>query len=83
MVFFAAFFHVLIFALCVGAVVAVALSVLIFIPLTVYNIPYILWLGNEQTMGRYKEKNVKKIFKTTKDATRVYSAWLHHRKPVL
>lgn len=79
MVFFSVVFHVLIFALCAGVVI----SILVLVPPTIFSIPYILWLGHEQTLGRHKDKDVKKVFGTAKDAAKVYSAWIRRQKPTL
>lgn len=79
MVFFAVALHVLIFALCAGVVV----SILIFVPLGIYAIPYCLWVGNENGAGRQLDKKKEKFTQTIKNATKLYSAWIHKRKPTL
>lgn len=79
MVFFSVVFHVLIFALCAGVVI----SILVFLPLTLYVIPYSLWVGREQTMGRQKDKQKERPFQAAKNATKLYSAWIHRQKPTL
>lgn len=47
-------FKVLIFALCLGVVIAV----LIYIPLFLYALPYSFWVGSQLTVG--KRKKIKK-----------------------
>ena len=49
MVFFSFMLKILVFALCVG----VGLAVLVFVPLTLYVIPYALWIGAQNTRGRH------------------------------
>ncbi|MEF2968360.1 hypothetical protein V3851_23705 [Paenibacillus sp. M1] len=70
-------FKILLFALCAGAIIAV----IIFVPLSIYIIPYSLWLGNQHTMGRYVEKKNDKFFKIVKSATKVYGSWIRGKKP--
>ena len=79
MVIFVVMLKVLVFALCAGA----AISVLILVPLGIYNIPYALWVGRENTMGRQKDKLKKgeSIFYTAKCATKLYKAWITRQKP--
>lgn len=71
--------HVLIFALCAGAVIAVV----ILVPTFLYTIPYTLWIGHENTMGRQKDKDKEKLFRAAKNATRLYKAWITRREPTL
>ena len=68
---------VLVFALCAGAIV----SVIVFVPLGLYVIPYALWVG--QTMGRQKDKLQKgeNVFRTAKNATKLYKAWITRQEP--
>ena len=77
MVFISVILHVLIFALCVGA----AISVIVFVPVCLYIIPYALWVGRENTMGRQKDKDKEKLFQAVKNATKLYKAWISRRKP--
>lgn len=79
MVFFSVAFTVLIWAVGLG----VAASIVVFVPLTIYVIPYELWVGNEQQMGRQKDKRKEKAFQAVKNATKLYGAWIRHQKPVL
>ena len=79
MVFFTVMFHVLIWALCIGVVV----SIIVFVPLGIYAIPYCLWVGRENTMGRQTDKKKEKFTQTIRNATKLYGAWIHHKKPSL
>lgn len=79
MVFFVVAIKILVFALCLGA----ALAVLIFVPLAIYVIPYALWVGNENTSGRQKDKKNESVFRSAKNATKLYKAWITHQKPTL
>ena len=71
MVFFSFMLKILVFALCVG----VGLAVLVFVPLTLYVIPYALWIG------RHLDKKKESVFRAAKNATKLYSAWIHRRGP--
>ena len=79
MIIFTVMIHVIVFALCAG----VAISALIFIPLTIYIIPYCLWVGFQNNRGKHKDKLTKgeKLSKTAKDATKLYKAWITRREP--
>ncbi len=70
---------VLIFALCAGAVV----SILVLVPMFFYTIPYALWVGRENTMGRQKDKDKENIFQAAKNATKLYKVWITGQKPTL
>lgn len=69
---------VIVFTLCLGF----GLAVLIFVPLTIYNIPYLLWLGSQNVKGKHMDKKVQSIRATTKHATRLYKAILLRREPI-
>lgn len=79
MIFFTFMFKVLVFGLCLGA----AVSVLVFVPLFIYTIPYALWVGRENTMGRQKDKKKEKIFSAAKNATKLYKSWITRQKPTI
>lgn len=79
MAFFSGYIGTIIFALCVGAGVAVA----IFVPLTIYVTPFCLWLGFKQQNGRYKAVKLNKVTITARNATRVYKSWVSKKPPVL
>ncbi|EPR07761.1 hypothetical protein [Ruminiclostridium papyrosolvens] len=68
---------VLVFALCAGAIV----SVVILIPTFLYTIPYTLWVGRENTMGRHKDKSKESIFRAARNATKLYKSWITRQKP--
>lgn len=69
--------NVLIFGLCAGA----ALAVIIFVPLTIYIIPYCLWIGFQNNVGKHKDKKKEKLSKTVRNATILYKSWILHREP--
>ncbi|WP_018750712.1 hypothetical protein [Paenibacillus sanguinis] len=69
--------QVLFFALCAGAII----SVLIFVPLGIYIIPYALWMGNQHTLGRHLDKKDEKFWKIVKHATILYKSWIRRQKP--
>lgn len=70
-------FKVIIFALCAGAVI----SFIIFVPLTIYVIPYCLWVGHQHTIGKHKDKKKEGVLKTVKHATILYKSWILRKKP--
>lgn len=70
-------FYVLIFSLCAGVVV----SVLWFVPMSIYVLPYCLWVGSQQCAGRHLDKKNETIRKTARNATKLYKAWLLRREP--
>jgi hypothetical protein len=79
MVLISTMIHVLVFALCAGAVI----SVLVLVPTFLYTIPYTLWVGAQQTKGKHKDKLQKgqSIFRAAKDATKLYKAWISKSEP--
>lgn len=74
---------ILVALMCFAAGIGIAISLLIFIPLFLYVIPYELWVGNEQLKGKQKDKKVESPFRATRNATKLYSAWLRRQKPNL
>lgn len=79
MAFFSGFVGTIVFALCVGVGVAVA----IFVPLTIYTTPFCLWLGFKQQSGKYRDVKLGKVTITIRNATRVYKSWVSKTPPVL
>lgn len=81
MIILTVMFYVIVFTLCAG----VAISAIIFIPLTIYIIPYCLWVGFQHNKGKQKDKLTKgeKLTRTASDATKVYKAWLIGKEPIL
>ncbi len=65
------------FALCAG----VAISFIVFVPLTVYAIPYAWWIGGQQCAGKHLDKKKEGIFKTAKNATLLYKSWILRKEP--
>ncbi|MBV1817649.1 hypothetical protein KUA25_06180 [Bacteroidales bacterium MSK.15.36] len=70
-------FKVAVFALCVGAVI----SLLIYVPLTFYVIPYALWIGFQNNKGKQLDKKKESVFRSAKNATKLYKAWILRREP--
>jgi hypothetical protein len=70
---------VIVFALCLGAII----SVIVLVPMFLYTIPYTLWVGRENTMGRQKDKQKEKIFSAAKNATKLYKSWITRQKPTI
>lgn len=69
---------VVMFALCAGAAVAV----LIFVPLTLYVVPYTLWIGFQNNKGNQLDKKKESIFQTVRNATKLYKAKLTGKEPI-
>jgi len=70
-------FYIVLFALGAGVVI----SVVIFVPLTIYVIPYCLWVGNQFTIGKHHDKKKESLFKTAKHATILYKSWISRKEP--
>lgn len=78
MAFFTTAFHILILALAVGFLI----SIVVFVPLTVYIIPFCLWVGFQNNRGKYKELKEGSVFRMAANATVLYSSWIFHKTPV-
>lgn len=70
-------FKVAVFALCVGVVI----SLLIYLPLTLYVIPYALWIGFQNNKGKQLNKKKECVFRSAKNATKLYKAWILRQEP--
>ena len=64
----------IVFWMCVGTI----LSVLVFVPIFFYCIPYFCWLGIQQAKGRYTDKGgeIDGLRLSLKYATRLYKHWI-------
>ena len=69
---------VLVFALCAGAVI----SVLVFVPLVLYTLPYDLWIGFQNTKGKQLDTKKEPIFRAARNATKLYKAKLTGHEPI-
>lgn len=58
-----------------------AFAICIFIPLTIYLIPFSFWCGTFK--GKKYNQDLKKqsIFKTIKNASILYSSWILKKEP--
>ena len=65
------------FILCLGAI----LCVLFFVPLTLYVIPYELWVGFQNNAGRHLDKKKESLFQGFKNASHLYKCWILRKKP--
>lgn len=65
------------FALCAGAVI----SFIIFVPLTIYVIPYCLWVGSQNCVGKHKDKKKESVFRSARNATILYKSWITRKEP--
>lgn len=78
MVIFWVMLKVLVFALCLGA----GLAALVFVPLAIYAIPYCLWVGFQNNIGKQKDKKDEGVRRTVRNATILYKAKLTGREPI-
>jgi len=78
MIIFEVMIGVLVFSLCAGAII----SALIFIPLTIYTIPYLLWVGSQNCIGKQKDKKDESPFRSARNATILYKAKLTGHEPI-
>lgn len=70
--------------ICVSLILGIVISFLYFVPLTLYSIPYILWLGSQNTKGMYQNISVQEsTWNNVKNATKVYLSFITGRKPQL
>lgn len=70
--------------ICVSLILGIVISFLYFVPLTLYSIPYILWLGFQNTKGMYRNISVQEsTWNNVKNATKVYLSFITGRKPQL
>jgi len=65
------------FSLCASAV----LAFIIFVPLAIYGIPYNLWVGSQNCVGRHLDKKDESLSNRTKNATKLYASWILRKKP--
>lgn len=82
------FFTVVFWVLVVGISLGFGIVIAIYVPLFIYSLPYVVWLGFKQHIGKYKDvdkgyegNNNKLFFHTVKCATRVYKSWITHKEP--
>ncbi len=70
--------------ICVSLMLGIVISFLYFVPLTLYSIPYILWLGSQNNKGMYRNISVQEsTWHNVKNATKVYLSFITGRKPQL
>ena len=58
-----------------------AFALLVFIPITIYVIPYCIWCGTlkgKRLMQNFEKQNT---FKYIKNATILYSSWILKKEP--
>ena len=72
MAFFVTAFHILVLALAVGF----SVSIVIFVPLTLYIVPFCLWTGFQNNRGRTGN-----VFRMARNATALYKSWIFHKAP--
>lgn len=70
-------FKIFLFAICAGAII----SVLVFVPLSIYIIPYALWVGTQNTKGKYLERKKDGFWKIVRHATILYRSWIRREEP--
>lgn len=72
-------FNFMLVALCIGVV----LSFIVCVPLAIYCIPYALWVGSQNLVGKQLDKKDEKVSQIIKNATKLYSCWIRRKKPSL
>lgn len=65
------------YVICAGVV----LAILIYVPLMIYAIPYCLWVGFQNQVGKHKDKRNEKIWHTVRNATKLYISWITRKEP--
>lgn len=70
MVFFTVVIYVLLFALCLGAI----LAVLVYVPLFIYAIPYCWWVGTQNIKGEMLDRKKEPFMQTVKNAHVYYKS---------
>lgn len=78
MAFFSIVFYVSVAAVAIG----IAISIIIYIPLAIYIVPYCLWVGNQNTKGKYLNLRNGSCFRMAHNATILYKSWILHKAPV-
>lgn len=78
MTFFSTTFYILVLALTVG----IAFSIVVFVPLTIYIIPFCLWVGFQNNKGNYRNLGQGSCFQMARNATSLYKSWILHKAPV-
>lgn len=65
---------IVMFGLCLGVI----LSVIVLVPLTIYLLPYLGWLGIQQSRGYYTDNPITKdgFMVGAKKATKLYRHWI-------
>lgn len=65
---------IIVFGLCLGAII----SVFVFVPITLYLLPYLGWLGVQQSKGYYTDRIITHdgYRVSIKNATRLYKHWI-------
>lgn len=76
--FFTTTYYILIFSLAIGFL----FSIVIFVPIAIYIIPFCLWVGHQNCIGKYRELREGGVFRTIRHATALYISWILHRTPV-
>lgn len=65
------------YVLCFGVV----LAILVYVPLAIYIIPYALWVGFQNQVGKHKDKKNEKFWRLVRNATILYISWIRRREP--
>lgn len=77
MAFFVTVFHILVLTLAVGF----SVSIVIFVPLTLYIVPFCLWTGFQNNRGRHKDLRTGNVFRMARNATALYKSWIFRKAP--
>lgn len=58
-----------------------AFALLVFIPITIYVVPYCIWCGTLKGKKLMKTYTKQGIFKFIKNATILYASWISRKEP--
>ncbi|WP_036644856.1 hypothetical protein [Paenibacillus sp. oral taxon 786] len=65
------------YVICAGVV----LAILIYLPLMIYVIPYALWVGFQNQVGKHLDKKKERFWRTVRNATKLYVSWITRKEP--
>ena len=69
-------------AACFLTLLAVAIVLVISIPLFIFSFPYCIWVGTQNNKGKYLELKDESLFRGTRNAYRLYKSWITKKPPV-
>ena len=74
-------FGAIIGMMCISLIIGITASILIFVPLCIYVIPYAWWAGGYEVRKVYGNKiKTTSFFKDIHNATILYKHWLFNKE---